>query len=85
MYGINNAVNSSFEDRVSEFAYQYVYGSAKNKLATVLGQLNLTYRKGKTKEDILLAGKSAFCRGASNDAMNSFIIKLGRDVLKSAR
>ena len=55
MYGINNAANLDLTGRVSEFAYQYVYGSIRNnssKVDKVLGQLNLTYRKGKTKNDI---------------------------------
>ena len=88
MYGINNAANLDLTGRVSEFAYQYVYGSIRNnssKVDKVLGQLNLTYRKGKSKNDIDFIFKSAHQRCGNNDPMMIAVKRLSTDVLKSLR
>lgn len=73
-----------FASRVAEFVNQYVYN--RGKVDVMMNRLGLTFRKGRTSEDIKHA--YAVANKKSVDTMSllqNFTIILGRDVLKDKK
>ena len=57
MYAI---VNLSVEERIFEFASQYLYGG--RRVDVLLNKLGLTYRKGKNESDLQKARQLSYNR-----------------------